>query len=257
MPNATRPHKTNKWVRQCTLYINTGGDDTNLGSVKATKISADKEIIEVLSNTTAAPYQRLEFLEPPIIEVTTLDINWTALGEICGLSVDDVGAGTEDLPTDIGFTVYTGKVASVNGGGYTGLTDLVLNTAADGAGDTLDVNDDYVYDAVNGTVIATGDGAITDEDTVYVESGKYTTVTSKRVNLLATLIDTEALFKVVHVTTDSKTFTFNMWKGNITSPLDLTFVTKGDVMGLPLIIKALDDTTNHATSPFGYLDITA
>lgn len=77
MPNATRPHKTNKWVRQCTLYINTGGDDTNLGSVKATKISADKEIIEVLSNTTAAPYQRLEFLEPPIIEVTTLDINWT------------------------------------------------------------------------------------------------------------------------------------------------------------------------------------
>lgn len=258
MPTALRPNKVNKLIRMFTLENDVGSGLVNMGTIRVGKTNIEKEIIDILSNTTARATERLEFLEAPIIEATTLDINWVLWGEMLGLSVTDIGGGTENLSFVTAFTIYSDQAASVNGGGYYGLASVVLNSAASGGGTTYVEDDDYVVDGVNGTVICipTGTNSLTNGSTVYVESGTYTTTTSKQINLIATKIDTEALFKLSHTTNDAKTLVVNLWKGNIVSALDMTFVAKGETMGVPLIIKGLDDTANHATNPLGYLSLT-
>jgi len=258
MPSATRPADANKLVRMFNLFIDQGGGEANMGTIKAGKGNVGKQMIDILSNTTSLPTSRIEFLEPPLIEATTLDINWTLLGEICGLTVSDITAGTENYATDIGFAIHDTYMVAINGESYTGADSIVLNSAADGGGTTYTKDDDYVVNETTGEVqcIPTGTNSLADGTTVYVESGTYTTVDSKRVNLTTGKINTEGAVRLAHTTTDSKTLTIKMWKANISSPLDLTFVPRDDVMGVPLIFNGLDDTANHASNPLGYLDIT-
>ena len=256
MPTTLRPNKVNKLVNMFNLEIDSGGGLVNMGTIKAGKSNIGKLIADILSNTSGLPTERLEFLEPPVIEATTLDINWVLWGEMCGLSVTDIGAATPNLATDIGFTMYDDRVASINGGGYYGVANVVLRSAADGGGVAYVEGTDYEIDNVNGTAIIITGGAMTDEQTAYVGAGTYTTTTSKQVNLLATKIDTEALFKLTHTTNDSKSLVLYLWKANITSGLDMTFTVKPDLMGVPIVITGLDDTANHASNPLGYLSLT-
>lgn len=258
MPTLLRPNKVNKLVNMFNLEIDNGGGLVNMGTIKAGKSNIGKLIADILSNTSGLPTERLEFLEPPVIEATTLDINWVLWGEMLGLTVTDIGAATPALATDIGFKIYSDQNASVNGGGYYGLDSLVLNTAADGGGTTLTEDDDYTVAGVDGTVVCipTGTHSLANDTTVYVESGTYTTTTSKQINLLVTKVDTEALFKLTHTTNDSKSLVLYLWKANITSGLDMTFTVKPDLMGVPIVITGLDDTANHASNPLGYLSLT-
>ena len=258
MPTTLRPNKVNKLVNMFNLEINKGEGLVNMGTIKAGKSNIGKLINDILSNTSGLPYERLEFLEPPIIEATTLDINWVLWGEMLGLTVTDIGAATPALATDIGFKIYSDQNAPVNGGGYYGLDSVVLNAAPNGGGQTYVEDDDYTVAGVDGTVVCipTGTNSLANDTTVYVESGTYTTTTSKQINLLVTKVDTEALFKLTHATNDSKSLVLNLWKANITSGLDMTFVGKPDVMGVPIVITGLDDTANHPDNPLGYLSLT-
>lgn len=258
MPTTLRPNKVNKLVNMFNLEIDNGGGLVNMGTIRAGKSNIGKLLNDILSNTSGLPVERLEFLEVPIIEATTLDINWVLWGEMLGLTVTDIGAATPDLATNIGFKIYSDQNASVNGGGFYGLGSVVLNSAPDSGGTSYVEDDDFTVAGVDGTVVCipTGTNSLANDTTVYVESGTYTTVASKQINLLVTKVDTEALFKLTHATNDSKELVLYLWKANITSGVDMTFALKPDVMGVPIIITGLDDTANHPTNPLGYLSLT-
>lgn len=248
MPQPTRPNDANKLIRTFVLKK----DTVNMGTLEVGSFNVDKETYDTLSNTTGKATSRIEFLEPPVIGATLKDINWVLFSELTGTSITDVGAATPNLATDIGFPVYDEQVSAVNGGGFTGLGSVVLNSVADGGGTTYTEGTDYEVDTVNGNVILIAAGAITDGATVYVESGTYTTTTGKKIYLKAGKIDTEGAFELVHTCTDGETLTVYLYKANITSGIDLSF-QHSPQSTIPVTITGLDDTANHSDDPFGYI----
>lgn len=78
-----------------------------------------------------------------------------------------------NLPTTIGFTVYKDRAVKVCHGYYSGLANVVLNSAAAGAGITYAESIDYAVMDDTGEVVIIETGAIVDGATVYIESGTY------------------------------------------------------------------------------------
>ena len=254
MPNASLPHKDNKSVNLFTLTW----DGTSIGDVVMGNCNIEKEIHDIqnaLYNRTKA---RLEFNKEPIIEVTTTDIQYDNFAILLGTSTTNISAGTSNYATDTGFTIYDDTMTQINDdSSKVGAASIVLNSAADGGGSTYTENTDYVVDETRGMVQAITGGSISDEDTVYVESGTYTTTASKRVYFSENRIDTESSSGVLltHNYPDQKVMTIYLPKATIVSNTEIPFVVD-ELMKLPLTIKGLYDSSQSSGQAFGYINIT-
>lgn len=254
MPHATeRPNKVNKTAGGFTLKI--GGN--LIGDVTDGNISIGKDVIDIMNALISRPKERLEFLQVPVITCTCVDIHWDTMSEILGIAESNVTAGTSNYATDVGFTVYDDTMTYINDdSSKAGAASIVLNAAADGGSTTYTENTDYVVDATNAMVQVIAGGAISDEATVYVESGTYTTADSKRILLYHDKVDTENNITLEHTFSDGETLTIYLYKANVTSPLEIQFpFNRTDLVSMPLIITGLYDS-DYDASEYGYIDIT-
>ena len=253
MPHlTTRPYKTNKTAGGFTLAI--GGN--NIGDFVDGNIVIGKENIDINNALVSRVKERLEFLTPPTITGTCVDVHWDTLSEILGIAESNITAGTGNYATDVGFAIYDDTMVHINNDSSKyGAASIVLNSAADGGGDTYTENTDYVVDATNGKVQAISGGSISDEQTVYVESGTYTTTASKRILLYHDAINTENNVTLAHTYSDGETLTIYLYSANITSPLTINFpFNRTELVNLPLVIEGLYNSTYDA-SEYGYIDI--
>ena len=253
MPHATtRPYKTNKSVGGFTLSI--GGN--LIGDVIEGNVEIGKDNIDIEDALVSRPKERLEFLQVPVITCTCTDIHWDTMSEILGIAESNVTAGTDNYGTDIGFTIYDDTMVYINNdSSKAGAASIVLNSAADGGGDPYTENTDYIVDAVNAMVQAIPEGGITDEQTVYVASGTYTTQDSKRILLPQDVVDTENNITLAHTFSDGETLTVYLYKANVTSSLAINFpFNRTELINIPLVITGLYDST-HDGSEYGYIDI--
>jgi hypothetical protein len=254
MPNATRPHKTNKTAGGFTLKI--GGN--LIGDVIEGNIVVGKENIDIMNALVSRPKERLEFLLPPVITCTCVDIQWDTISEIAGIAESTESAGTDNYATDIGFTIYDDTMVHINNdSSKTGSDSIVLNSVADGGGTTYTEDDDYVVDDTRGMVqcIPTGTHTLADETTVYVGSGTYTTGDSKRILLQHDAIDTEDNITLEHTFSDGETLSVYLYKANVTGDLGVNFpFNRTELVNLPITITGLYDST-HDAEEYGYIDI--
>lgn len=254
MPHATtRPNKANKTAGGFTLKI--GGN--LIGDVIDGNITYGKEVIDIMDALVSRPKERLEFLLPPVIECTCTDIHWDTMSEILGIAESNVSAGTDNYATDVGFTIYDDTMTYINDdSSKSGAASIVLNSAADGGSTQYTNPEDFILDATRAMVQATSDGDITDEATVYVESGTYTTYDSKRILLYHDLVDTEDNVTLTHTFSDGETLTIYIYAANVTSGLTINFpFNRTDLVNIPLTITGLYDDTYDA-SEYGYIDTT-
>jgi hypothetical protein len=252
MPHSTtRPYKTNKTVGGFTLSI--GGN--LIGDVIEGNIEIGKDNIDIEDALVSRPKERLEFLQVPVITCTCTDIHWDTMSEILGIDESNITAGTDDYATDIGFPIYQATMAYINNDSSKNTaTNIVLNTAADGAGDDYTENTDYLVDSTRAMVQTIGE-QITDGATVYVKSGKYATSASKRILLYQDAIDTENNVTLAHTFSDGETLTIYLYKANVTSSLAINFpFNRTEKVNIPLVITGLYDST-HDGSEYGYIDI--
>jgi len=253
MPHATtRPSKVNKTAGGFTLKI--GGN--LIGDVTEGNLSIGKDNIDINDALKSRPKSRLEFLQTPIIECVCVDIHWDTISEILGIPESTVTAGTDDYATDVGFPIYQATMAYINADSSKNTaTDIVLNTAADGAGDDYTENTDYIVDSTRAMVQTIGE-QIADGATVYVKSGKYATSASKRILMYQDKIDTENNITLEHTFSDGETLSIYLYKANVTSPLEIQFpFNRTDLVSMPLTITGLIDT-DYDGSEYGYIDIT-
>jgi hypothetical protein len=255
MPHSTtRPYKTNKTAGGFTIKL----DDAVIGDVEEGNIVIGKENIDINNALTSRPKERLEFLLPPVITCTCVDIHWDTLSEILGIAESNISAGTDNYATDVGFTIYDDTMVKINGdSSKSGSDSIVLNSAAGGGGTTYTEDDDYVVDDTRGMVqcIPTGTHTLVDGTTVYVGSGTYTTTASKRILLQQDAIDTEVTVELEHTFSDGETLTIYLYKANVTSDLTINFpFNRTEKVNLPITITGLEDATNDG-SEFGYIDI--
>jgi len=120
-----------------------------------------------------------------------------------GFSFSSVSA--TNLPTDEGFQVFKDRPSKVCGGNYSGLANLVLNSAANGGGTSYAEGTDFAGMEHTGEVVALGSGGITDGATLYVESGTYTQLSNVPKDLkIALLKQMSNTFRATYVVTEAE-----------------------------------------------------
>jgi len=260
MPNASIPHEDNKSINFFTLTI----DGSSIGDVKLGTPRIPKQVLEIMNAKTGNPKKRRVFLKAPVIDVTTLDLHWDVFAWLIGVTESNITAGTADLDKTIAFKVYEDYAVDVNGKTYeSGLdktTGLALASTATSGGIVYTEDTDYAVDYTNSTVILIVGGAIADGGTVYVRTGKYTTTASKRIYIGKDIVDCEiAEVLLTHdypkdASGNTESLTIKLYKAGITSDVEIPFGSD-DLIGLPLTITGLEDSSQSAGHEWGYVDI--
>jgi hypothetical protein len=256
MPEETRPNIKNMLIRTFNLYYDPGTGERNLGVLEVGKFNCNLESYDFKRNKTGKAFQRLQFLDPPHVEANLKEFNWMLVAEQLGLTIEDINAGTDDLPNNIGWTIYDDKFTSICGGGYRNVSLVVLDDESGGAGVTPFAEwTDFVVDPVNGTVIAVPSGqggGITSGSTIYIKSGKYAIQDAKRIKLTTDRVVNQGVIRLVHPCVDGKDFIVKMWAANFMAGLEIPFAH--EPQEIPIVIDGLDDGDNHSDSPFGYVE---